>query len=933
MKEDIHKEFPELFTGLGKMENAYKITLDKDAKPFKITVPRRLPIPMRKKVEEELKEMEKQDIIRPVTEPTEWCAPIVAVPKENGKIRICVDFTRLNESVQRENFPLPTTDQLLAQLSGATVFSKLDCKSGFYQVPLDEESQKLTTFITPYGRYCFKRLPFGISSGPEVFQREMSHILSGIPGVICDIDDVLISGKDREEHDGRLKTVLQRMKAAGVTLNEKCVFAVDKVKFLGHIISKDGIQIDPEKVKAITKLPRPQSVTEVRRFLGMVNHIGKFAPNLAETTKPLRDLLKKETEWVWDEPQEKAFQTLKEQLSTAPVLRHYDPQKPTKISADASSYGMGGVLLQKEGTDWEPVFYASRSLTDTEQRYAQVEKEALAVTWCCEKFEDFLVGLPTFTVETDHKPLLALMKTKLLDELTPRIQRFRMRMMRFSYNIIHVPGKNLATADTLSRGPVGVPAEQDHSMEFEAQLSVKAVMEGFPASSAKLQEIREKQDQDEICCQVKNYCQSHWPEKARSDAALKPYWTVRSDLTVEEGLLLFQTRLVIPEALQKDILERIHEGHQGIVKCRAFARSCVWWPKLSQQIESLIKDCKTCEKQRQLQPEPLQPTKTPDFPWQRVGMDLFEWKNHPYLLIVDYYSRWIEIAHLRQTTSSTVIEHIKSIFARHGIPETVVSDNGPQFSSVQYAQFAKSYGFIHLKSSPLHPQGNGEAERAVKTIKALLDKAEDPYVALLNYRSTPLQHGSSPAELLMGRKLRTRLPALPKQHVPEGNAAKKFKETDRKIKEKQKQDFDRRHRTRPQPELKKGDRVWIKTPHDKEAVVVSQAPSPSSPPSHNSRSYFLQTNNGTQRRNRVHIRNRDDTQQMNKPLSPPKATSNLREHQQQREHPRTSEPQEEENSADGEIRTRETKQPRSCSTPAKTTRSGRPVRAPQKLDL
>ena len=267
-------------------------------------------------------------------------------------------------------------------------------KSGFYQIQLDEHSQELTTFITPYGHFCFKRLPFGISSGPEVFHREMTHILSGIPGVICDIDDVLVSGKIQTEHDERLRTVLQKMKEAGVTLNEKCVFATDSMKFLGHIISREGIKIDPDKVEAITNLPRPENVSELRRLLVMVNHVGKFSPNLAEVTKPLRDLLRKECMWTWDAQQEAAFKTLKKQLSSAPVLTHYSPNKPTKVSADASSYGMGGVLLQKDREDWRPVFYASRSLTSTEQRYAQVEKKALAVTWCCEKFADFLIGMP-----------------------------------------------------------------------------------------------------------------------------------------------------------------------------------------------------------------------------------------------------------------------------------------------------------------------------------------------------------------------------------------------------------------------------------------------------------------------------------------------------------------------------------------------------------
>ena len=212
------------------------------------------------------------------------------------------------------------------------------------------------------------------------------------------------------------------MEAAGVTVNEKCVSSVSEIKFIGHIISKEGIQVDQEKIRAIVNLARPQNVSELWQLLGMANHVGKFTRNLAETTKPLRDILKKDTAWIWEEPQKIAFQSLKEKLSTVPVLIHYSADKETKVSADASSYDLSGVLLQKQGHDWRPVFYASRSLTETEQRYTQIEKEALAVTCCCKKFADFLIGPHKFTVETDHKPLLILLKTKRLDEITPRIQ-------------------------------------------------------------------------------------------------------------------------------------------------------------------------------------------------------------------------------------------------------------------------------------------------------------------------------------------------------------------------------------------------------------------------------------------------------------------------------------------------------------------------------
>ena len=408
------EQFPGLFSGLGKMEGEYTIQLREGAQPFALTTPRRVAIPLMDQVRNELDRMENLGVISQVAEPTDWCAGMVVVMKPNNRVRICVDLTKLNENVRREHHPLPAVEQTLAQVAGAKVFSKLDANSGFWQIPLSAKSALLTTFITPFGRYCFNRLPFGITSAPEHFQRRISSILQGLDGIVCLMDDILVHGRTQAEHDRRLKAVLEKLQASGITLNkEKCLFSQTRVNFLGQVLTPSGVSSDPNKVAAIRKMKEPTNVSEVRRFLGMTNQLSKFAPNLADQTKPLRDLLSSKNQWNWGESQRRAFSQIKDALTESPVLALFDPSRKTTVSADASSFGLGAVLLQEQKKgETRAVAYISRAMTQTEQRYAQIEKESLALTWACERFEDYLLGLH-FTIETDHKPLMSFVRTEI----------------------------------------------------------------------------------------------------------------------------------------------------------------------------------------------------------------------------------------------------------------------------------------------------------------------------------------------------------------------------------------------------------------------------------------------------------------------------------------------------------------------------------------
>ncbi|GFO21951.1 hypothetical protein PoB_004845600 [Plakobranchus ocellatus] len=516
---------PKPFDGLGKLKDPYTIKIRPGVQPSSIYTPRKIPHPLMDKVKAEINRMLDDGVISPVEEPTEWCSGIVVVPKaDRSSVRICVDLTSLNKAVLREVHPLSSVDEDLARLSGSKIFTKLDSRSGFWQMPLDQQSRLLTIFLTPFGRFCMNRLPFGISSAPEIFQRWMSEILRDIDGVICHMDDILIHASNQDTHDERVRTVLQRLQQAGLTLNEKCEFSKPVIKFLGHIIDGHGIRADPQKIEAIVEFPVPTNITELQRFLGMVNQLAKFSPELASQTEPLRQLLKRDSFWSWGHPQEQSFQAVKKNLTSTPVLAHYCGGRETIIAADASNAGLGAVLLQiQPDGSRRPVSYISRSLTPAEKNYAVIEKEALAATWASERFSEYILG-STYTIETDHKPVVPLLTTKELYKMPPRIQRFRLRLMRFSPNVIHVSGKQQITADALSRAPASAPSEEDIVLVNDADVMAKQTLDGLPASSRKLQDIIMQQKCDPEIVEVRNFCQRGWPAFLPQNPLFRQYW-------------------------------------------------------------------------------------------------------------------------------------------------------------------------------------------------------------------------------------------------------------------------------------------------------------------------------------------------------------------------------------------------------------------------
>ena len=624
---------------------------------------------------------------------------------------------------------------------------------------------------------------------------------------------------------------------------DKCRIQQTSVKFLGHVITADGVAPDPAKLEAIAKLPVPTNVAELRRALGLFTFISKFLPDMASVSAPLRKLLKTDTAWQWDATQQSAFDRLKTLAQQPPCLALFDSSKPIRVSADASSYGLGAVLLQPVGDKWAPVAYGSRSLTSAKTRYAQIEKECLAAVWACEHFHHYLYGGNQFDLETDHKPLVPLINNADLDRTPLRCQRLLLRLMRYCSKAIHVPGKQLAVADALSRAPVTAAAADSIELSSLVHTYVSAVTSAV-LSDPIVSSIRDAISDDPQCSNLRQTILQGWPRHANDlPASLRPFFPFRALLSVVDDIIYNGNRLFIPASCRAAVLAELHTGHQGIVKCRSRARAAVWWPSLPRDISTFIDQCSTCARHRTNPAEPLQPSEFPTLPWDKVACDLCDWQGRTYFIVVDYFSRYFEVACLSSTTSSAIIKALHHMFATHGIPKELVSDNGPQFRSAEFAAFAAQSGFRHRTSSPKFAQSNGEAERAVQTAKRLLRSSSDLDAALLAYRSTPLANGYSPSQLLFGRQLRSTVPAvipppswpdIPKRCAAETTARQQSKKY-----------YDTRHRARTLPTLPSGQPVYI-SDLNRDGTVAQHL---------SARSYIIAFDNGTTvRRNRRHLR-------------------------------------------------------------------------------
>ena len=728
--------------------------------------PRPLPFLLKPKVEEELNQLQEKGIISPV-QFSSWAAPVVPVLKRNGKIRLCGDYKlTINQVSPTETYPLPRAEELFANLSAGKIFSKLDLSNAYLQFPLDEQSKQYVTINTHKGLFQYNRLPYGVASAPAIFQRHMEMLLQGANGVSVYLDDILVAGTTMEDHLHNLKEVLKRLDDAGLRLNkEKCFFLRPSIEYLGHVIDKDGLRPTGSKVRAIKEAPHPKNVTQLRSFLGLINYYGKFLPNLSARLNPLYSLLNKDQKWQWNCEQEEAFQSAKEALQADSLLTHYDTTKPLLLACDASDYGIGAVLSHiGDDSQERPVAYASRTLSSAEKHYSQLEKEALAIVFAVKKFHHYLWGRH-FMIESDHQPLKSLLgeNNRVPYMASSRIQRWAVTLSAYRYTIRHKAGKHLCNADALSRLPRPVTTSSDCVPQ-----DLVLVINHLSSTTVSAANIKQWTAEDPVMSCVLRFLMSGWPDELL-DKEYRPYSSRRSELSVLDGCLLRGSRIIIPPPGRQLVLDELHETHPGTSKMKALARSYLWWPGMDTAIEQMVKTCHVCQESRPAPAAaPLHPWEWPQQPWSRLHLDFAgPFLGHMFLVLVDAHSKWLDVHLMNSITSSKTIETLRSVFATHGLPHKVVTDNGPSFTSEEFNTFLSKNGITHTTTAPYHPSSNGLAERAVQTFKSGLKHTPGASIQerlskfLFKYRITPhTTTGIPPAELLMNRRPRSRLDRL-----------------------------------------------------------------------------------------------------------------------------------------------------------------------------
>lgn len=707
-----------------------------------------------------IQEMADHGIIREST--STFASPIVLVQKKTGEKRLCVDYRALNRKTKKEHYPLPRIEDQLDQLAGNKVFTSLDLASGYYQIPVAEESRHRTSFVTPDGQYEYNRMPFGLVNAPSVFQRTINKILleAKIKYAIVYMDDILIPARDVSEGLQRLEEVLELLKRGGLTLKlSKCHFFLDTIDFLGFQVSSDGIRPGQRKTDAVSKFPEPKNHHELRQFLGLSGYFRRFIVNYALIAAPLTDLLKKDVKWSWGEIQETAFKKIKSLLVDRPVLALYNHAAETQLHTDASKDGLAGILLQanSEGV-FQPVSYFSRKTNVEEQKFHSYDLETLAVIASLNRFRVYLIGIP-FKILTDCN---ALRSTLVKRDLIPRIARWWMQLQEYDCTIEYRPGSRMSHVDALSRNPVDtVETEPSTCLDVLAiengEQDWISTVQSADDEIKKIKEMLSDPDSEHILDIHRNY-------KLKNNRVYR---------IVGDGI-----KWLVPKGVRWQILKMNHDdvGHCGFDKTLQRIRKNYWFSKMRKFVKKYVSSCLECLHHKtpggKCEGE-LHPIDKPSIPFHTVHADhlgpfMKSKKGNCYLLVlVDGFTKYVNIRPVRDTKTATTIRVFKDHISYFGVPTRLITDRGTSFSSSSFKEFIVQTGIKHIMNAVSTPRANGQVERFNRTILDALststhgkdDRTWDEQIPDIQLGLNTTTHKTtqkSPSELLFGFNVKCR---------------------------------------------------------------------------------------------------------------------------------------------------------------------------------
>ena len=776
----------------------HSITLVEGATPVRIPT-YRIPHAKRQHLMAEVQGMLDNDLIEPSHSP--WSSPLLLVPKPDGSFRPVVDFRQLNAQTIPEPFPMPTIKSLLMDIRrDTTIFSSIDLKKGFLQVPLEVDSRPLTAFSTPTGHYQFKVAPMGLMNSPLSFCRLMALVLQGLlqDDVLVYLDDILVCSHSVEDHSAKLSQIFDRLDKAGLTINpSKCRFYASSLTFLGHTLSGDGIRPNHLKVEVIRRFPQPKSAAEVRRFLGIAGFYRSFIKDYGKIAAPLTNLLRKDVHFAWGSDTQEAFDLLKSALVTAPVLTFPDYNSPFHVFSDASNVGLGAVLMQRVTGKFHPIAYASRALSPAERRYHTTDREMLAAVWALRHFRDIIQGYKV-TLWTDHNPLTSMFNPSFKDPHN-RKARYQLTLQDFDVEIKYIKGALNTAPDALSR--------IDNPNQPQMPNLASDIPDSFPPSFARchnaapavahacplvpvpgpstqaldLQRVRTELASDAIFGDilrdlVANRQPSRVPglpvhEFKECDGLL---YRISRPKRIKGRLTTSSTTLVLPAAFVDDVLKLAHEGnmHIGIFKTIQWLRKRYYFPKLYTRVSKHVRACKSCPltKGSVGPPAPCGTYDVPSKPWDRVFSDILSLPpsvhGHKYLILfVDQFSRYCELAAIPDKSSDTIAQTFHDrVICRHGCPSYLITDNAPEYTSEVIRKLGELLNIEKPNILPYRPQANSFSERLNRSILSLLRTMTDPQraewcrsVAAIQGAINGTHHsalGDTPDFILMGRDKR-----------------------------------------------------------------------------------------------------------------------------------------------------------------------------------